>query len=338
MTTRSTHRSASARASCEVLVRGDRQHVAISDDLKDYICDGYQPRDMDNAAIRQWIGELTLSMRPSSRADARITMHRLIPFGQFLLARGFDLGNDIADMFSDDLIALFVTERYEPGTAQTVASLLRRVRRTSTGERKVVLHRTSIDRVVGPATRTEMARFREWIMGFSRDSLTRRDGLMILSLVRGAGCTKRDLGHVLTAGWEHRAGGKILVTLPTVGSQARAVVVNREWARPLLAAAESCAGRSPFDTAATGRDGRQALKSLENRYYRQRLSNPAGAPAGFINVDAYRAAWLVDRLASGVRLDHLLDEAGLASAAALDRYLQFLPNTSRPHISGLGDR
>jgi hypothetical protein len=84
---------------------------------------------------------------------------------------------------------------------------------------------------------------------------------------------------------------------------------------------------SPFGTNEGRRTGSQALKSLEHRYYKQRNTLPEDKRRHlppFINVNAYRAAWLVERLEAKIRLDKLLLEAGLTSAATLDRYLSFL--------------
>jgi len=331
---RQTVRGATARIPQQRVI-GDRSGVPVSDDVVAYLA-GYTPRGVA-AGHADWAKGLVLASHPASRLDARVLCRRCCDLAAWLVNVGYDLATPVETLLSDAVIDAYLrkTQR-NPGTAQTMRSAFRRVRRAVTQERKIVYAggRTDVDSAVRPVDTAEAHRFLSWINGIDDQHALRHDGLTLVALIRGAGCTRPDLDHIDVATFRAAPGGRL--TLDIAGAMPRTVTVERPWAQHLQAAHKRVGSGSPFDLDGAHRKGSQRLKNLEGYYYRQQARlDPAHHKAlpGFLNLNTYRAAWLVERLNSGVRLDRLLREAGLRSAASLDRYLQYLPDTCAPRTA-----
>lgn len=308
-------------------VLGDRSKVAMSPDdvarLK-----AFQPETGTRAQVA-WAKRAVLASGPASYADARVLCRRCCDLAIWFEGLGYTLNLPLATLLHDSLVDAYLCQTgFGEGTVQTMRSAFRRVRRATTGERKVVFAgRTDVDSVVKPIDAAGVQRFLAWVHGIDTQRDLHHDGLTLVALVRGAGCTRADLDRIDVASFRPASGGRL--SLDIGGPVPRTITVKRTWAKTLLAAKRRAGNGSLFNAA----KGSGALKNLEAYYYRQRdLLGPAHLSAlpAFLNLNAYRAAWLVERLDSGVRLDRLLREAGLRSAAALDRYLQFLPDTVAP--------
>lgn len=332
-----TTRGATARVARLVVV-GDRSEVSMSDDLSDYILRQYRSNTACDTAVLEWARQQALGSRPTSRDDARILIRRLCAFGEWLVGLGYDLQDAPDRLLHDDLINGFVgASKYGAGTQQTMRSQFRRVRRANSTDRKVVFsgNRTDVDSAVRPVEDAEVAAFQRWVSGIDTQHDLRHDGDLLIALVRGGGCTKPDLDRISAA--SIRDAGAGTVAFDIIGASPRTLVVDRQWAGPLRALISSPGAGSPFDRGGVPRQGSACLRNLEGFYYRQRNrldEKGMRSLPGFLNVNTYRAAWLVDRLERGQRLDRLLAEAGLVSAAGLDRYLQFLPGSRAPRRAG----
>lgn len=304
----------------------------MTDDVVAYL-EAYRPRGAQ-AVHAAWAKRAVLASHPASPVDARILCRRLVDLGDWLVRLGYDLDSPMDTLLSDAVIDAYLREtQTHPGTAQTMRSAFRRVRRALTQERKVVFAggRTDIESAVRPVDAAQVQRFITWMKGIDDQHALRHDGLTLVALVRGAGCTRPDLDHVDVGTFRPAPGGRLMIDI--AGAMPRTVTVDSRWAGLLRAAQRRARSGSPFDVAGSNRKGSERLKSLERYYYRQRDrldSAHQKVMPGFLNLNTYRAAWLVDRLVAGTRLDHLLWEAGLRSAASLDRYLQYLPDTRTP--------
>lgn len=315
---------------------GDRSHIGMSDDVVEYVLTTYTPDRRYPEGVLAWARDLTVRSRPSGRRDARTLCRRLCDMGEHLLGAGWTFDAPVAVLLSDGNIAGYFIDNppNKTGTADTTASQLRRVRKAVSGERRITITggRTDVDSAVTPATDDEVSAFRRWVEGIDDSSVHHRDGFTLVALIRGAGCTKADLDKVTLDSLAIEANGDVSVAIgEPVG---RIVRVSAKWAEPLARiASRGTATGALFELDGRARRGTAALKGLENRYYKQRSGLDDHAKRRvppFLNVNTYRAAWLLDRLQDGTRLDHLLHEAGLSSAAALDRYLQYLPGSVAP--------
>lgn len=314
-------------------VLGARDMNAVPPELATYLERGYRPRRAVNARVRAWAGVASLAAAPKGRDEARSTINRVIRYGEFLIARGFDLDSDPAEIFADAVIANFVESQISPRARPTVASMLRRVRRALTGERKLqtVLPRVDVEGASVPVSDEDVAEFLRWVAGLDESLAGAWDGPILVSLLRGAGATVADLDTVKVDDLRPLEDGSVDIVL---GEAKRRVAVRAPYSAALLRAKEVVCSGSPFaKDSSEERSGRTALKSLENRFCRtfsrENRRTHVSWPH-FINVNAYRAAWLLERLEQGVRLDRLLREAGLTSAAGLDRYLQYLTDSVSP--------
>jgi len=306
----------------------------VSEDLTDYILRQYQPRNAYDTSVLGWARTLTEASRPTGRDDAKILLRRMCDLGAWLEGIGYPLTDSTDVLLSDDLIDNYLQGcGFGDGTRQTMRSAFRRVRRATSPERKTVFSgiRTDVNSAVRPASDAEVEAFTRWVSGIDTQHNLHHDGLLLVSLIRGGGCTKVDLDRVDIPSLRDAGAGK--VAFDVTGSAGRTITVDRRWAAPLRRMLGHPTDGSLFDRDGAPRRGSACLKNLEGYYYRQqsRLDDKGKRSLpGFINVNTYRAAWLLDRLERGQRLDHLLIEAGLQSAASLDRYLQFLTGSCAP--------
>lgn len=330
-----SRRTVSARTG-RLALSGCRSHVVMPKEVENYLR-AYRPRRAYPAGVVDWARELVIASRPSGTVDARVLCVRVCNLGEWLREFGYTLEEPIESLLADGNIESYLAQTQggsRVGTVDVTGSALRRVRRAVTGERKVIVTggRTDVESAVTPASDAEIASFLAWVGGIDESSVHHLDGQVLVALVRGGGCTKADLADLDVNAIRVQADGSVTVQLG--GKVAREVHVSTKWAGPLpMIASRGTDTGSLFEMGHRRRTGTSALKGLENRYYSQRNALASAAMSAlppFINVNTYRAAWLLDRLASGTRLDHLLREAGLVSAAALDRYLQFLSDSVAP--------
>ncbi|MCU1670817.1 MAG: hypothetical protein JWP40_3744 [Blastococcus sp.] len=328
-----TTRQSTARVGRLVVV-GDRSEIPVSDELAAYILRQYQPKQPVDTAVLGWARRLVLESRPTSRDDARILIRRICLLGAWLRGIGYTLDEPTQDLLDDSLIHAYVeASDFGAGTRQTMVSAFRRVRHATSPDFKVVFSstRTDVESAVLPVTDAEVHAFQRWVEGIDTQHNLHHDGLLLVAFLRGGGCTKPDLDRIESASIRAAGGGNVAFDI--TGPASRTVTVDRHWAsvlRPFLAVHSE---GSPFDRDGVARRGSVCLKNLENFYYwqRNRLDEKGKRSLpGFLNVNTYRAAWMVDRLERSQRLDLLLAEAGLVSAAGLDRYLQFLPDSMAP--------
>lgn len=321
-------------ARCRPLVeRGDRSRVTVEPDVETYLLQGWAPRGKYEAAAVTWARDIALASRPSGHDDARSLASRCLGLAVWLLSLGYTLDEDPEQLLGESLLNTYLAQtKWTAGTVQTTRSALRRVRQAVTGERRLVLPatRTDVDSAVIPVSDAEVEAFLRWVDGIDPSRAVHHNGHVLVALIRGAGCTKSDLDRLDVTTFRPGPDGALLIDIGH-GADTRTVTVTAPWADVL----SDCQQRVGSGCPLAGQ-GQRALKRLESRYYkdRARLDEKARRTLPpFLNANTYRAAWLLDRLASGQRLDHLLTEAGLVSAASLDRYLQFLPDSTAPRTA-----
>jgi hypothetical protein len=312
---------------------GDRSGYPLTPEIRDRIA-GYRPLGEVRPEILEWTQATVLSFRPTKSGTTH-ACSRLYAYGRWLWSNGYDLRAPHADLLAAPLVDAYIaaeTTLSETSLA-SIRSLLNQVRRAVTGERKIVSagYRTDVDGAVAPYAPREVARLVQFVDGLSSNPRHHFAARAFLGLSLGAGARLGDMIQIAVEDWTP-VGNGLLVSVGR-GADARTIEVTNGWSTWLLDLRDDLVRGDPFQVGSPGRGAASAAKALENLDGRRGdgLSDRERERLGLrLNFERGRTTWMVERLGSRQRLDLLLEDAGLTSAATLDRYLQFLPESRAP--------
>lgn len=167
-------------------------------------------------------------------------------------------------------------------------------------------------RVKPPYTAAEIARFFGLVAGEPEPHATRLTALLLAGL--GAGCGSEELRHLRGTDVTTAADGVVLAHL--LGRRERSVAVVGRYAARLV---EVAAGSDDVILIGGQEEGRRAVASR----LLQRLRRPADLPP--LEPGRLRSTWIVGRLEAGVRLDVVMEAAGLTTPTTIVDLAAFLP-------------
>lgn len=313
-------------------VIGDRSQVEVTPEVQvriDAVIAKYGVRTKDRPEeVAEWVRRNAKDYRPAGEDDAATVCKRLASYGQWLWDHGYDLDASVAELLSPAMVDSFINVKdWSPSTVTTARSLYNRVRRQIAGEVRVMVagHRPDLDSATKPFSAREVARLVRFVESLVSNPRQHNAAAAFLGLSLGAGAMLQDCDGIAVDGWDSVGAKAVRVELG--GPNARIVTVRGKWARHLLDVKDRVGSGSPFGTEEMPRTARQAAKSLETLHARRvaGLTDAQRARAVLrLDFDRGRTTWMVERIGQSPRLDVLLAEAGVGSAATLVRYLQFL--------------
>lgn len=306
------------------------------------IIDNYNSDELTLAELA-WVKAVASEYRPQNRSATRMALRSLAAFCRYARKHGITLDGTTLTVLTVSRVevaqAAFKTGdvpgiNLTAGSAQTYGSRLRDIRRALLPQNFGGTTRVDVDDVSTPYdTQEEHAQAKlcsDLDAGFDFPLAQAAAALHI-----GAGLSGKDIDTLHSSEWTFLPGK---VVIPVHRPWERTVEVEGRWADVLHSVYRHRPGMRPLDPDATGQDADAATRIIANRYGslrdRYRAAGQPGSLPPLLSQKRARCTYLVRRLSVCPRLDNLLHEAGLRSAAALDRYLQYLPGSTAPRRRG----
>jgi hypothetical protein len=223
-----------------------------------------------------------------------------------------------------------------PKTAESRASIIRRVLLHSRGGRRVAV--TNHRSVAVPLDVTEVAVVVQYAH-HQRTPTNRRSMCFIVGLSLGAGLDGHDLALVRRRHLEARdlPSGETVLTVTIVDGQSTRVVVVADVLRPTVELAMSMhdnAGRGPDAFILGTLDGRDQV--VQRYIHKAFASRPEDRP--HVSCPRMRSTWLLGAMQAGIPVPEVLDAAGLTYATTLLRLRPYCDPLDQNYISELFKR
>jgi len=311
-------------------VFGDRSHYPMTPEIQArvarYSSSAYLPEAVARAK------ELTIASHPASPEDGAKVCGRLAKFLDWCLNDGRDIYGSPTDVLSEARLVQFNSEvggkkksRYANNSA------IRRVRRATTAERRVVFAKNAdVEEALAPYSDDEVKEILSRAYN-AKNGLARHSYQVWVAFGLGAGLRPREIDVVRgTDVFTCEAGTFVQVADAEFPRVIRIVGPYDALARDLAVAVGE---NSICDPVGSGRGAEACTSAIERMQTsdRKRLAARKSGRTDYTLLSARRArvTWLVNRMeAQDQRVDEFVLQAGLESLGALTRYFQYLPPLS----------